>query len=602
MKKTHKIISILLVLAMMLTMAPLTAFATEIVASGDCGAEGNNATWTLDSDGLLTIRGTGAMEDYIGYSAPWYSGISIDIKNVVVENGVTSIGNYAFQNCKNLEKVTLPDSITGIGSRAFDMCRSMTEINIPDNVTSIGSDAFHYCTSLTEITIPAGVTRIEEGVFYHCSNLTNINLPKNLEYIGSVAMGMCENLKKLIIPDGVTAIADNTFYGAGLTEITIPDSITAIGDYAFYSCSGLTEITIPNSVTAIAEGAFAFCSSLTEITIPDSVTVIGKAAFYSCSGLTEITIPDSVTTIGESAFLDCSKLATVNVPCVWDGTLYSFDDAVTLNLNVHKFTEYKQTKAPKCDAVGEEISECDHGCGATDKRDVPVVDHDWLNNYGFCANGCGAECPHENFTDGICDDCGIPKADYTAYFDVMNRYNSLLDKNKDDLTDSAKEYIRAEVQKIADEYLGGQGIKNNYSEKEQHILDGITDGFNKICDYIEKGVADGTIVKVDGLAFLSELSSRLNYEIMEKYDRDTLMNFTHSEAALQRTKEIEEFAKSLSGTVAENEENLAKLEADIIDWYADSEACLNGKHNLDKSVSNNDATCKSDGTKTGVCI
>ena len=205
----------------------------------------DNLTWTLDADGTLNISGMGAMKDY-GYDSnrnPVYK--NSNVKKVVIEDGVTSIGESAFFYCSSLTSITIPDSVTSIGDYAFFNCSSLTSITIPDSVTSIGESAFYGCSSLTSITIP----------------------------------------------DGVTSIGNTAFsYSSSLTSITIPDSVTSIGDYAFRNCSSLTSITIPNSVTSIGNNTFRLCKSLTIITIPDSVTSIGESAFDNCKNLKTISL------------------------------------------------------------------------------------------------------------------------------------------------------------------------------------------------------------------------------------------------------------------------------------------------------------------------
>ena len=205
----------------------------------------DNLTWTLDADGTLNISGMGAMKDY-GYDSnrnPVYK--NSNVKKVVIEDGVTSIGESAFFYCSSLTSITIPDSVTSIGDYAFFNCSSLTSITIPDSVTSIGESAFYGCSSLTSITIPDGVTSIGNTAFSYCSSLTSI---------------------------------------------TIPDSVTSIGDYAFRNCSSLTSITIPNSVTSIGNNTFRLCKSLTIITIPDSVTSIGESAFDNCKNLKTISL------------------------------------------------------------------------------------------------------------------------------------------------------------------------------------------------------------------------------------------------------------------------------------------------------------------------
>ena len=193
--------------------------------------------------------------------------------------------NYSYDSPKapwssySIIKVILEDGITSIGECAFNGCSSLTSVTIPNSVTSIGEWAFSGCSGLTSVTIPNSVTSIDNYAFKGCSSLTAVN-----------------------IPNGVTSIGHYTFYGCwGLTSVTIPNSVTSIGDYAFYNCSDLTSVIIPNSVTSINVGAFRNCSGLTSVTIPNSVTSIGHHAFYGCGGLltvnSEITEPFSCTNL-----------------------------------------------------------------------------------------------------------------------------------------------------------------------------------------------------------------------------------------------------------------------------------------------------------------
>ena len=228
----------------------------------------DNLTWKLYEDGTLNISGTGAMKDYDNDPSPACR--NSNVKKVVIEDGVTSIGNKAFDSCSSLTSITIPNSVTNIGAAAFDSCGSLTSITIPGSVTSIGTVAFYNCSGLTSVTIPDSVTNIGAAAFDSCGSLTSI---------------------------------------------VIPNSVTSIESYAFSACSSLTSITIPDSVTSIGNNAFDSCSSLTSITIPDGVASIESYAFYNCSGLTSITIPDSVTNIGAAAFDSCTSLKTISLSC-----------------------------------------------------------------------------------------------------------------------------------------------------------------------------------------------------------------------------------------------------------------------------------------------
>ena len=204
----------------------------------------DNLTWKLYEDGTLNISGTGAMKDYNADDNPSPAYNNSKVKKIVIEKGVTSVGDYAFRSCNNLTSIMISNSVTSIGNSAFFYCTSLTSVTIPDNVTSIENYAFAY-TGLKSITIPDSVTNIGNYAFAGCKDLTSI---------------------------------------------TIPDSVTSIGNYAFYNCSSLTSITIPDSVTSIGNSAFVGCKNLTSITIPDSVTSIGESTFKYCSNLKTISL------------------------------------------------------------------------------------------------------------------------------------------------------------------------------------------------------------------------------------------------------------------------------------------------------------------------
>ena len=278
----------------------------------------DNLTWKLYEDGTLNISGTGAMKDYNADDNPSPAYNNSKVKKIVIEKGVTSVGDYAFRSCNNLTSIMISNSVTSIGNSAFFYCTSLTSVTIPDNVTSIENYAFAY-TGLKSITIPDSVTNIGNYAFAGCKDLTSI---------------------------------------------TIPDSVTSIGNSAFYNCSSLTSITIPDSVTSIGTATFSGCKNLTSITIPDSVTSIGNSAFVGCKNLTSITIPDSVTSIGESTFKYCSNLKTISLSCKSSLKRNDFGEQADLvsYTNQHLLTK-TEAKAATCTEDGnKEYWTCEH-CG-----------------------------------------------------------------------------------------------------------------------------------------------------------------------------------------------------------------------------------------------
>ena len=243
--------------------------------SGTCGP---NLKWYLTDDGVLTISGKGEMYDFSN-TAPWgYS----NIERIIIGDGVTTIGKYAFKDRRSLISVTIRNSVTTIGEYAFDGCSSLTYVTIPNSVTTIGAYAFRGCISLNSVTIGNSVATIGELAFEGCSSLTYVTIPNSVTKIGYLAFRGCSHLTSVTIGNSVTTIENSVFYNCrSLTSVTIGNSVTTIGGLAFEGCSSLTSVTIPNSVTTIENSAFRDCSSLTSITIGNSVTKIGDNAFYN---------------------------------------------------------------------------------------------------------------------------------------------------------------------------------------------------------------------------------------------------------------------------------------------------------------------------------
>ena len=224
-----------------------------------------------------------------------------EVKDLVIPNSVTSIGEYAFSGCSGLTSVTIPNSVTSIGNDAFSGCSGLTSVTIPNSVTSIGNGAFEGCSGLTSIVVEDG------NPVYDSRNNCNA-------IIETATNTLHSGCKTTIIPNSVTSIGYAAFYEcSGLTSVTIPNSVLSIGLGAFWGCSGLTSITIPNSVTSIEQSAFRDCSGLTSVSIGNSVKSIGAGAFEGCSGLTSVTIPNSVKSIGMAAFSCCSGLTSVTI-------------------------------------------------------------------------------------------------------------------------------------------------------------------------------------------------------------------------------------------------------------------------------------------------
>ena len=278
------------------------------IESGFCG---DNVTWELYENGKLIINGTGAMTNYGFTGSPFR--YRNDIKNVVISDGVTTIGDNAFMGC-TATTIAIPDSVTSIGMNALVYCTNLTSITIPDSVTAIGEYAFSGCANLSSITIPDSVTTIGRCTFEGTAYYNNAdNWENDVLYIGKHLIRAKTTLSgNYNIKNRTLTIANNAFQDCSLISVAIPDSITSIGEQAFYYCSKLANVTIGKNVTSIGKSAFDSCS-ITNVTIPESVTSIGDFAFLG-NKFTSITIPASVTSIGEGTFKYCHNLATINVP------------------------------------------------------------------------------------------------------------------------------------------------------------------------------------------------------------------------------------------------------------------------------------------------
>ena len=319
-------------------------YLSYIVLNGEVKITGcDTSATTIEIPATINGKPVTSIGDFAFYDCR-------SLTNITIPNGVTSIDNYAFQYCISLTSITIPNSVTSIGERAFHSCQSLTSISIPNGITNINDFTFYDCSSLKTVTIPNSITNIGNYAFKYCISLTSITIPNSVISIGERAFCNCKNLSSVIIPNSVTNIESEAFrYCHNLTNVTIPDSVTNIGNCAFSDCDKLTGITvdannnnyysengilynadktelimfpkgktdkkfvIPNGVISIDRLAFGNCS-LTSITISDSVTNIGDYAFYSCRSLTSITIPDSVTSIGTNTFNACINLTSITIP------------------------------------------------------------------------------------------------------------------------------------------------------------------------------------------------------------------------------------------------------------------------------------------------
>ena len=342
-----------------LNAVPERPVADELQAVTDSGSCGDNLTWNLEN-GVLTISGSGAMWDWSSSSAvPWY-GHRETIAEIVLPEGLTTVGRYAFYGCKYVTRVLIPEGVTNIGECTFQECSGLTDVTLPSGITSIGYAVFRECSGLTSVSIPDGVTEIGGFAFRDCYRLTSVMIPEGVISIGGYAFYNCNSLASVTMPTGLRTIGDTAFYNcSSLASVTIPPGVTSIGSEAFSSCSGLTSVTIPSNVS-IGSDAFDECSNIravyiddlnrwlrrnpssvddlphgdlylngevvTEITVPEEIFGLPSYMFYKMTSLRSVTLHSSIRTIGNYVFLGCTGLKTVffsgDAPTFGSGVFY----------------------------------------------------------------------------------------------------------------------------------------------------------------------------------------------------------------------------------------------------------------------------------------
>jgi hypothetical protein len=348
-----------------------TTYANDIIGyNGTCGAIGHewDVLWALTGESpnytlnIMKVGATGAMKNCDLENVPWNNERN-NITSVVIGDGVTAIGQYAFYYCSNLASVTIGSSLQSIGVCAFSGCSKLASVNLPATMTSIGDNAFDNCSNLSSVVIHAtsvptclsdafkankagrkifvpaasvgsygsgwsayaadiigyngtcGATGHESDVVYA---LTGESPNRTLYISGTGAMKddykPWSDFTTVIIGDGVTHIGKQSFDYLNFTSLTIGNGVKSIGELAFHNCSGLTSIVIPNSVETIGEKAFEYITTLTSLTIGSGVTSMADNAFDYCENVTSLTISDGVTTIGKGAFETYSSLTSVVIP------------------------------------------------------------------------------------------------------------------------------------------------------------------------------------------------------------------------------------------------------------------------------------------------
>ena len=317
------------------------AVGMTVFASADTVHSGTSSgclTWTFnETTGELTISGEGDMMDFPSLSLSDWDAYSSKIKTVKIEEGVTSIGDYAFGGYTSLTSVTIPSTVERIGENSFHYCTSLKSVTIPSSVSEIDVSSFSYSNRL--IQVENGVSYVDKWVVACNSSVTSVALRQDTVGIAASAFKDCSRLTSVTIPSSVMTVCKGAFDGCdslikvengvsyvdkwaikfipntnNYLSVVLRDDTVGIGSYAFYDSSVLTGITIPKGVKSIGNYAFSESWYLTALTLPETVESIGRYAFSSCIGLESITLQNVLTTVREGAFYDCRSLKSLTIP------------------------------------------------------------------------------------------------------------------------------------------------------------------------------------------------------------------------------------------------------------------------------------------------
>lgn len=461
----------------------------------------------------MTISGSGQIDDFETIDdIPWFKGRPADgfsisgnlyvlltqyIKTIIVEEGVTKLGDMCFFNHDELTSISIPNSVLQIGEKSFQMCKSLSRIGIPNSVRSIGNEAFADCKSLSEITLPSSITSIGYNCFSNCTALESIQIPNDVKALKYRTFYGCSSLKNVTLPTDLTDIATECFREcSALENINIPNKVTAINDAAFYECVSLKNITLPNSLETIGDNCFEECSSLTNIVMPDNITKFGNYCFNGCSSLTEFTFPKFSTQMGKGCFQNCNNLATVNLSSyiisIPDDCFLGCSSLVDIDLDLNNTTSIGSNAFSGCSSLTDmNIPNYVTSLGTNIFNDCHNLDRImfWPNTYSYTDNRFGNFSGTLYVQDGIKEK--MPNAEYTV--------SSLNDYYLDSKYDIGEDEIAVTlVPKFSNVHISNLQYRKAISDY-YNIIEANTDGLYTISDVNWPEYEIKIVLNIDGM-------------------------------------------------------------------------------------------------------
>lgn len=334
---------------------------TYPIATGECG---ENAIWSLDNQGTLTLYGFGRMMDCVGYGESPWKDYKKQIQRVEIRDGITGVGAYAFTNLPQLKFVSVPSSVEKIGNYAFyysdlqaiefseglqeigeyafKQCYELQSVSLPKTLTKLGKDAF-YSAGLINLKISGPLDEVGKNAFSYCDKLEQVELDDSVKRLGEFMFSQCAALKNIVLPKNLEVIEWSAFRDSGLEEVTVPGNLKE-WEGGFAACGNLKRVIIEEGIVTIPLWAFSHCISLEYVEIPESVTTIDYV-FEDCPSLKQIVIPETVTQIHEEAFESGITIIGYGGSAAHEYALtyeYTFVDINDIGLSVQFITSSEQ--------------------------------------------------------------------------------------------------------------------------------------------------------------------------------------------------------------------------------------------------------------------
>ena len=466
-----KFISLLLSLTMLLSIVSVVDFSVyaDTLTTGKCG---DNVTYSLDtSTGVLTINGTGPMNDYYNTNSPFHDKKS-NIKSIIIESGVTSIGDYAFYYCTSLTSVTIPDGVTSIGDFAFGYCTSLTNVTIPDSVTSIGRGAFYYCRSLTSVIIPDSVTSIGERAFAYCNNLINVTVGDSVTVIGYRAFYGCEKMRKIIIPHNVTNLGIEAFYECGpFLEATVLNPECKFEEAVFdresliygfeNSTSDKYAKSSGNTFKKIYCNDYGMQHLIVKKVVTQPTCIEKGVTRYTCSRCGDYYDKEDIAALGHNYVSKvltqptCTENGTTRYTCSRCGDTY--DVEVDAMGGTHNYVSKVLTQ-PTCTEKGITRYTCSRCGDYYDKEDIAALGHNYVSKVLTQPT-----CTENGTTRYTCSRCG-------DYYDK---------KDIEELGHDTKIVERVEPTLTEDGFYRVECQRDGCGYSSSHPLEQLTLGYNQ---------------------------------------------------------------------------------------------------------------------------